>query len=91
MIRLNAFVQTEEAHCEQVKALAVELVEKSRQDEGCISYDFFESATRPTVFMFCETWANQETIDLHANTEHFKRIVAEIEKLATMKIEKFHF
>lgn len=91
MIRLNAFVQTTAAHCDEVKKLARQLIEKSRKDEGCISYDFFESSTRPEVFLFCETWRDQAAIDLHASAEHFVTLVGEIERLGTMKIEKFTF
>ena len=91
MIRLNAFVQTEEKNRQQIITLAKQLVEKSRQDAGCISYDFFASTTTPTVFMFCETWADQSSIDNHAPTHHFQTLVGEIEKLGTMKLEKFNF
>ncbi|MFZ1236757.1 MAG: putative quinol monooxygenase [Prevotella sp.] len=91
MIRFNAFVQTDENNLEQVILLAKQLVEKSRQDVGCIHYDFFESTTNPTTLMFCETWADQHAIDLHASSAHFVKLVGEIEKIATMKLEKFIF
>lgn len=55
MIRLNAFLKVDEKDRQRVLSLGNQLVDKSRQDEGCISYDFFESTTISGVFMFCET------------------------------------
>lgn len=56
MIRLNAFFEVKDnASIDAVKTLGTELVNKSRNDEGCVSYDLFTSATRPLVMMFCET------------------------------------
>ncbi len=92
MIRLNAFFEVNDGvDLKQVKALADELVEKSRKDEGNHGYDLFVSATKPSVFMFCETWENDEVLDKHSNAEHFTRIVPQIAKLCKvqMKIERF--
>lgn len=60
MIRLNVFIQVkEEKDRAAVIALAKELVAASLNDEGCIAYDVFESATRPDVLMICETWKGE--------------------------------
>lgn len=91
MIRLNAFLKVNEKDRQRVLSLANQLVDKSRQDEGCISYDFFESTTIPGVFMFCETWKDQESLDKHANAPHFLHLVSEIETFGKMKLEKFMF
>ncbi len=55
--------------------LAKELVEKSRQEEGCISYCLFQDIRDDSIFTFIEEWRDQEAIDLHNSSEHFKRIV----------------
>lgn len=91
MIRLNAFLKVNEKDRQRVLSLANQLVDKSRQDEGCISYDFFESTTIPGVFMFCETWKDQESLDKHANAPHFLHLIPEIETFGKMKLEKFMF
>lgn len=91
MIRLNCFVQVTEETRAAVLASAKALTEASLQQEGCVSYDIFESATRADVLMFCETWKDQAALDAHAASEVFAKRVAEIEALAKMKIEKFAF
>lgn len=92
MIRLNVFFETKEGVTSaQVKALADELVEKSRQDAGNKGYDLFESATRPGVYLFCETWENEELLRLHVQAEHFTRIVPQLSALmkGEMVMERF--
>jgi len=48
-----------------------ELIEKSRAEEGCISYTLFQNPTDETSFLFFEEWRNQAAIDYHFETEHF--------------------
>ena len=92
MIRLNAFFEVNDGvDLKQVKALADEMVEKSRKDEGNMGYDLHVSSTNPSAYMFCETWENDELLDKHSNSEHFTRIVPALGKLCKveMKIERF--
>lgn len=60
---------------EQYHALAKELVEKSRAEEGCISYTSNQSIQDERIHCFIEVWKDQEAIDIHNATEHFTRIV----------------
>lgn len=71
--------------------LATELVELSLHDKGCISYDLFGSLTVDNHLMICETWEDQESLDAHMASEHFKRIVPRLHELSTMTLEKFNF
>ena len=65
MIRLNVFIQVEKQNREAVVALAKELVVASLQDNGCVAYDLFESATRADVLMICETWKDAASLSAH--------------------------
>lgn len=91
MIRLNVFISLQEANRAKVLDAAKELTGFSIQEEGCIAYDIFESATRPNVLMFCETWTNAESLSNHEKTDHFVKNIAILSELATFKIEKFEF
>ncbi|MEG1615757.1 MAG: putative quinol monooxygenase [Bacteroidales bacterium] len=91
MIRLNVFIQVSDENRNSMLELAKELVAKSLVEKGCIAYDIFESATRKDVFMICETWENEEVLDIHSNSEHFLTLVPKIQGLASMKLEKFVF
>lgn len=89
MIRINCFIQAEDAHRDEVIAAAKELVAATQKnDKGCISYDFFASETRPDVFMFCETWADEESLTAHSRSEHFLAAMHTIKAGAKISIEK---
>lgn len=91
MIRLNCFFQANEGLFAQGLEAAIALTAKSQQHEGCIAYDVFESATRPDVFMICETWASQEALDKHSATPEFNEYVSIIQASGLLKLEKFEF
>lgn len=92
MIRLNVFLLIEKS--ENRKPLtdaAIELVELSLHDKGCVAYDFFSSITRDNVMMICETWRTREDLEAHMASEHFKRLVPRLQELSTITLEEFTF
>lgn len=91
MLRLNCFFLAKENRFDAALQAAKALTEKSVRHEGNIAYDVFASATRPDVFMICETWESQEALDKHMATPEFKKYVDIINECGTLKSEKFEF
>lgn len=93
MIRINCFFKAAPGEAALKKALeaAKALTGKSLAHEGCIAYDTFCSATRPDVFMICETWKDQACLDKHSATPEFAEFVGIIQENGTLKIESFEF
>ena len=91
MIRLNCFLSVSKENREKVLEAAKRLTAASLKQDGCVAYDIFESATRPEVLMFCETWRDEEALKAHGESEEFKKEVAIIHSLAEMKLESFPF
>ena len=91
MIRLNCFISVKEENRKEVLDAARRLTEASLRQEGCIAYDIFESATRPDVLMFCETWRDQAALDAHATSEVFIKETKLIHDLADLKLERLSF
>lgn len=92
MVRINVSLIVEES--EKDKALvdaAMELVEFSLRDKGCIGYDLLKSLTNDDRYMIVETWESLKDLEAHKNTEHFKRLVPQLQDLATMTSEQFNF
>nr|WP_312576812.1 putative quinol monooxygenase [Sedimentibacter sp.] len=58
-----------------------ELVEKSRNEVGCVAYNLFQDKNDETILTIIEEWESEEALRLHQNTEHFKRIVSLLNKL----------
>lgn len=58
-----------------VAPLYRELVEKTRAEPLCISYDLFVDQKDPGHFIFVEEWPDRAALDAHCRTEHFTRLV----------------
>lgn len=71
--------------------VATDLVAFSLRDKGCISYDLYQSKTNDDRYMIIETWENEEALKAHSESEHFKRLVPELEKHSDLTMEKFEF
>ena len=80
MIRLNVFIQVGDENRAALIEAAKKLVAASLNDEGCIAYDLFASATRADV-----------SLAKHENSAHFTTLVPEMERLGSLKLEKFNF
>lgn len=91
MLRLNCFFQAKEGKYDEALQAAIALTAASLKDEGNIAYDTLESATRPDVFMICETWQDEESLKKHMAADHFKFYVGKLEELGTLKLEQFVF
>lgn len=88
MIRLNCFFQASKGKYSEALEAAIALTAKSQKHEGNIAYDVFESATRPDVFMICETWRDQKALDAHSATPEFAQYVGKIQECGQLKLEQ---
>lgn len=92
MIRLNVSLLIEKAENRRpLVEAATELVELSLHDKGCIDYDLYISATADDRLLIYETWQDEKSLNDHMASEHFKRLVPQLEVLATMTLERFDF
>ncbi|MDH1700425.1 putative quinol monooxygenase [Comamonas terrigena] len=67
-------------HIATVLPLYRELVEKTRQEPLCLSYELFVDQKDPGHFTFIETWPDRAALDTHCATEHFQRLVPQIDR-----------
>ncbi|MCQ2436958.1 MAG: antibiotic biosynthesis monooxygenase [Clostridia bacterium] len=78
MIKIVAKAQVKADMVEAYKAAAKELVEKSREEEGNVFYALNVSTADPCCLTFIESWKDQAAIDFHNATEHFTRIIPQL-------------
>lgn len=57
-----------------------ELVEKTKQEPLCISYELHINQKDLGHFVFIEEWPDRAALDAHCATEHFKRLVPLIDQ-----------
>lgn len=65
---------------ENFKQVAKELITESRKEEGCISYYLYEGFENKKMLAFIEEWKDENAIQIHNESEHFKKIIPELAK-----------
>lgn len=81
MIKIVAKMPVKKDKTEIFKATAKELIVKSAEEAGNISYTLNVSAENPCLFAIIECWKDQAAIDFHNNTEHFTGILPKLAEL----------
>lgn len=67
-IRVIARVVANPDSVDQVRSILTNLVEPTRKESGCLSYELLENRTNQTDFTFVEEWASDAAIDAHLTT-----------------------
>ena len=63
---------------EIVLPLYLALVEATKKEPLCIAYDLYIDEKDPGHFIFIEEWPDRSALDAHCASEHFKRLVPQI-------------
>jgi len=80
-VRVVARIVASPEKVEAVKAVLLELIEPSRQDQGCIKYELLQNQSEPTDFTFVEEWTSDDALDAHLATAHMEEADAKLNGL----------
>ena len=58
---------------DETRELLLSLIEPTRAEAGCVTYDLMQNRAEPTDFTFFEEWTSDAALDAHLETEHLKR------------------
>ena len=72
-LRVVATIPTNPESADAVRAALAELVTATRNEEGCLAYDLFESQSAPGLFVTIESWRGQDDLDAHMQTPHIAK------------------
>ena len=81
MIKVIARVVALPNKIEEVKSVLMALIEPTRQEEGCITYELFQNQTDLTDFTFVEEWESQVLLDTHLASVHIAQAESQLEGL----------
>lgn len=73
MISFTVRMRFELADYDAIEAHLAALTEGSRKEPGCVSYIAHFLADDPTTVLIYEQYADDEALDHHRNTPHFKQ------------------
>ena len=66
---------------DELKAVLQRLVRPTRAENGCLSYELFQSTTVAAEFVFVEEWASAAAIDSHMASVHVQEAFARAQPL----------
>jgi quinol monooxygenase YgiN len=71
---------------EKAVAMALEMMEESRKEAGCISYSFTGDLADPARFWIFEEWESADALKVHFETPHMARFQAAIGDLGVQEM-----
>lgn len=83
-IHLTAIIKSKPEFFAEVKAFLLNMVEQTRKEKACISYQLHQSIDDENTFFFYEIWENQEGLD-HHNQQLY---LIELVQLAQTKLQE---
>lgn len=72
---------------QQYIKIANELIKETRKEKGNISYRLYEDVSNHNIMTFIEQWEDKESLDIHMNSNHFKKLVPKLNELREGKSE----
>ena len=69
-LHVVAIAETTADKAEQLKSVCMGLIEPTRKEVGCISYELYQDTVNPGKFTFIENWQSKEHLDVHLKTPH---------------------
>lgn len=81
-IVLMARLKVKKEMVEEAKKVALSLVEVSRTEEGCESYNLHQAIDDDAVFVWHEVWASKSALDEHFAKPYFTDFFAKVEEIA---------
>lgn len=88
---INARIKVKADAVGQFLTYAQVIVLASNLEQGCLVYNLYQEVGDPASFIFYEEYENQEAIDFHNATNHFKTFIGQITEIldGTPVIEVF--
>jgi quinol monooxygenase YgiN len=81
MLRVVARIVALPGKEDEFKALAVNLVEATRKEAGCIKYELLQNQSDSTDFTFVEEWISDAALDIHLTAPYFLAAAAKLDGL----------
>ncbi len=75
-LHVVATLPTKPESADIVREALTTLVTATREEEGCLSYDMYESVSAPGTFVTIERWRGMDDLDAHMATPHIAAAIA---------------
>jgi quinol monooxygenase YgiN len=80
-VRVIARITTQLDKVEELKSVLLGLVEPTRAEKGCVSYQLVQDKTDLAEFVFIEEWTSDSAIDVHMTSSHVQNAFSKAQSL----------
>ena len=87
MLKVIAKSELKPGSWDTVTPMYRELIEKTRQEDGCIEYGLYIDLADENKCTFIEEWASEEALAAHVKSEHFTRIFPQLREYTVGQME----
>ena len=77
-LRVVARIVANPDSVDRVRSILSGIVEPTRGESGCISYELLQNQSDPTDFTFVEEWRDEAAIAAHMSTEHVQNALSKL-------------
>jgi quinol monooxygenase YgiN len=81
-VRVVGRVVARPGKVEELRTLLQGLVEPTRREPGCVTYELLQNRTDPTDFTFVEEWNSEADLDAHLQSPHLRNARSRLPDLA---------
>ncbi len=85
-LNVVAIAETSPERADELKAVCMGLIEPTRKEEDCISYDLYQDSSNPGRFTFIENWQSRELLEVHLGSPHLKAAAVAFGTICTKEL-----
>jgi quinol monooxygenase YgiN len=91
-LRVVARIKARPNKVNELLSVLSSLVEPTRKEPGCISYELLQNNEDPTDLTFLEVWRSNAALQSHFATKHFKEALTKLPNLVASEpdIQRYH-
>ncbi len=86
-LRVIARVKARADKVDELRSVLSSLVEPTRKEPGCLSYNLLQNNEDPTDFTLVEEWESNKALESHLATKHFKDVQVKLSGLVAAKAD----
>ena len=80
-LRVVARITARPDSVDEVRRLLAGLIEPTRKEQGCITYELLQNRHDPTDYTFVEEWDCDASLDAHLASDHLTRALPDLQRL----------
>ncbi len=83
-VRVVARIVARPGKEDELRELLRGLIEPTRKEPGCVTYELLQNKTDPTDFTFVEEWRSDADLDAHLQSPHLQHARSRLPELTAV-------